>query len=526
MEQPAQPLADRRREEASPLNWSEFCTLCKITDKSGNVITFDPKPEQEQLIRERHNRNVILKARQLGMTTVIQLWFLYQCLFVPNTSAGVIAHSKEDAQAFFDNKIKFAYDNLPEALRREIPCSTDNKGQLKFSNGSSIRVGTSLRSSTLQLLHVSELGKVAATRPDKAREIISGALNAIASDDTVAFVESTAEGPYGAFYEICQMAESVKAEGVPLTPLDYKFFFFPWYTAEEYVLNTPVSIDNEHAEYFRKLEEEEGIKLSQPQQFWYVKKAQEQGALMMQEYPATSEEAFHVEQEGRIFGKQMRKARREGRICTVPHASGVPVETFWDLGRNDLMAIWFMQLIGFEKRFIHYHQDSGYDLSHYLANVLAPLARDRNYIYGEVYLPHDANVVELTRGDGKSRRDIVEDAGYSVTVVDRIDSISTGIEVTRQVMGSCWFDKANCEDGIKALEGYQFAKDEKNDTFRKIPLHNWASNGADAFRQMAQGYRADRGGRQPTVGNEQLARASRRGRSTARTRRTGTSNRV
>src|SRR5829696_9052324 len=93
-----------------------------------------------------------------------------------------------------------------------------------FSNNSSIRVGTSLRSGTLQYLHVSEYGKLCAKYPEKAREVRTGALNTIQSGQVV-FIESTAEGQEGHFFELSEAARAKERRGVPLTPLDFKFLF-------------------------------------------------------------------------------------------------------------------------------------------------------------------------------------------------------------------------------------------------------------------------------------------------------------
>jgi hypothetical protein len=89
-----------------------------IKDKAGRQIPFRMNEDQAKFIAERHGLDVILKARQRGFTTVIQLDMLDDCLFTPNLSAGVIAHSLVDAKAFFKDKIKFAYDNLPREFQR------------------------------------------------------------------------------------------------------------------------------------------------------------------------------------------------------------------------------------------------------------------------------------------------------------------------------------------------------------------------------------------------------------------------
>lgn len=147
-----------------------------ITDKEGVKRIFQFNWAQEELFENMWHCNVILKARQLGVSTFVTLLFLDKVLFNSNTHAGIIAHTREDAEHLF-RKVKFAYDHLPEEIKKLRAAKTDTTRELQFSNGSHIRVGTSLRSSTLQYLHISEMGKIAARYPDKSREIMTGALN-------------------------------------------------------------------------------------------------------------------------------------------------------------------------------------------------------------------------------------------------------------------------------------------------------------------------------------------------------------
>ena len=86
-----------------------------------------------------------------------------------------------------------------------------------FANNSSIRVSTSMRSGTLQLLHISEYGQLCARFPEKAREVRTGALNTIQAGQVV-FIESTAEGKEGHFYDLCEAAQAKQRIGTPLTP--------------------------------------------------------------------------------------------------------------------------------------------------------------------------------------------------------------------------------------------------------------------------------------------------------------------
>jgi hypothetical protein len=81
-------------------------------------------------------------------------------------------------------------------LKAARPMSRDSADELVFANNSSIRVSTSMRSGTLQYLHVSEYGQLCSRYPDKAREIRTGALNTVQAGQVV-FIESTAEGREG-----------------------------------------------------------------------------------------------------------------------------------------------------------------------------------------------------------------------------------------------------------------------------------------------------------------------------------------
>jgi len=201
--------------------------LYNIVDKKGNKLLFRFNWAQEELYRNMWYCNVILKARQLGISTFICLLFLDRCLFNSNIAAGIICHTREDAEHLF-KRIKFAYDSLPEELKTLRPATIDSARELRFNNGSFLRVGTSMRGSTLQYLHISEFGKICAKYPDKAREIVSGSLNTVAPGQFI-FIESTAEGREGHFYEICKKAQALKDSKTPLTKLDFKFFFFPWW---------------------------------------------------------------------------------------------------------------------------------------------------------------------------------------------------------------------------------------------------------------------------------------------------------
>ena len=457
-------------------------TIYKIVDVDGNLIPFRMNVEQYHFYRNMHNLNIILKARQLGMTTLIQLYLLDVALFTPNTACGVIAHNKEDAEKFFDRKIKLAYESIPEDFKRQYVPSADQDraGQLKFSNGSYISVATSLRSSTAQFLHVSEFGKMCAKYPEKAEEVVSGALNAVHAGNWIA-IESTGEGAHGHFYEMTMNAKRSADRDEELTEMDYKFFFFPWWESTQYQLSGHVEPEDDDRDYFKELARDEGIVLTRRQQNWYIKKRKEQRERMWREFPSTDMEAFRGVIEGAPFSRIMSNLRRERRICKVRWARNYPVYTLWDLGRNDKTAIWFFQHIGFELRFIDYYEHNFVGLDHYAKYML----NDLPYTYATHYLPHDAEVVELTRVDAKTREEVLNELGIEPTeVVERIPSEMEAIDMARNVMGNVWFDEDKCSKGIACLENVRFRFDERLQEFQPNLMRTVHKHGADSFMQI------------------------------------------
>jgi hypothetical protein len=342
-------------------------------------VHFVPNEMQLKFLDEMWYLNCILKARQHGFTTLITLWILDECLFYPNQTAGVIAHNLEDGAKIFRTKIKHPYDRLLPGLRDRIPAQNDRAQELVFGNKSSIAVSTSTRSGTCQYLLITEFGKIAAKFPEKANEIVSGAFNTVHPGNYL-FVESSAEGRSGQFYDLCKRSEDAKVAEKPLSKMDFKFHFYSWWENPKYVLSAEdaknVVFTKAHHEYFDKLARQHGIKLTFEQMAFYIKKREMNGGdLIKREYPSTSKEAFEASIIGAYFGEQMAEAREKGRICKVPHVKGVGVDTWWDLGLRDKMAVWFVQVVGREARFINYTEKSDRSLTWFLTVHLPAIKR-------------------------------------------------------------------------------------------------------------------------------------------------------
>lgn len=457
--------------------------LYYIVNKDGKRVLFRMNTSQERLYHALWYRTVVLKARQRGFTTFLDLFALDSALFNENYSAGIIAHTREDAAKIFKTKVKFPYENLPESLRIAVPAHSDRSQEYIFGNGSSITVSTSFRSGTLQFLHVSEMGKIAAKFPEKAREIVTGAFEAVPLNGMIA-VESTAEGRSGHFYDIVDEARRQDDAGKRLSQLDFKFFFEPWWKNSEYKLPTVdgVVINQRMIEYFEELETKHGVKLTPKQKAWYVAKEKTQGDDMKREYPSTPDEAFEASVEGAYFKKQMAKARKDGRITRVPHRDGNPVTTWWDIGR-DGTSIWFTQDVGMMVHVIDFYHNSGEDLPHY-KKMLDDRADELGYVYAPCKWPHDMGDGVWAVGD-KTKADIAREKGLKGEVLKRMSAKSDGIEAARDFFSICVFDEERCDYGISALDAYRKEWDDRLGCWKEKPLHDWASHPADAFQQLA-----------------------------------------
>lgn len=454
--------------------------LYYITNKNGDKVKFNLNEAQMTFFEGMHYRNIILKARQLGFTTFMMIFMLDACLFNDNTKCAVIAHTKPDAQRLFREKIQFAYDNLPQTVRAMMPAKNASAGEYVFANGSSVSVGTSFRGGTLTYLHVSEFGKICAKYPHKAKEIVTGAFEAVAKDCVIT-IESTAEGKAGYFYDYCQEALSRQRKGMEVGQMDWELFFFPWHENPDYSIDEQIVVPDRLLEYRHKLESKYGIRLSNGQIAWYSAKEKSLGSDIKREYPSTPEEAFEQSIEGAYYHRQINDIYASGRLTSVPFEPSLLVHTFWDLGMSDTMSIWFIQQIGREYRVIDYFQDSGEGLAYY-KRMLDEKREKYQYSYGFHVAPHDIAVREL--GTGKSRLETAQSLGIDFITAPKL-SIADGIEAVRTVLPLCWFDESKTEVGFSGLASYRKDWDDKHGVWKSQPVHDESSHPSDAFRTFA-----------------------------------------
>ena len=200
----------------------------------------------------------------------------------------------------------------------------------------------------------------------------------------------------------------------------------------------------------------------------------------MQEYECSFEAAIL----GAFYGTEMRQAQEQGRITAVPYDPALKTFTAWDLGYRDDTAIWWFQVTKGEVHIIDYYAVSGASIEE-----IASAVKARPYHYEKHYLPHDARAKTLA-AQGKS---IIEQLGErlgleNLAIVPDL-SVQDGIQACRMMLPKCWFDEANCREGIEALRQYEREYDEDRKAFRLVPKHNWCSHPADAARIMAIAWR-------------------------------------
>lgn len=202
--------------------------------------------------------------------------------------------------------------------------------------------------------------------------------------------------------------------------------------------------------------------------------------LTEEQYAQEFECSFEAAIVGAYYGRLMNQAENDkpSRITGVPYEPTAVVWTAWDLGIRDATAIWFAQVVGREIRLIDYYEATGADLGHYVREITS-----RNYLYGGHIVPHDAQAKEL--GTGKSRLEVLESLGLKNITVAPMHRVEDGINAVRTIIPRCWFDAKKCSRGIDALKLYRSEYDDKLQSLKPRPVHDWASHAADAFRYLA-----------------------------------------
>lgn len=199
--------------------------LLVVRSRTGKPSKLKANTVQEEFESLRGERNIVLKARQLGMTTWVAARFFLKTITQPGTLTLEVAHTREAAEEIFRIVHRFV-DWLPDALRDgALRTERSNVHQIIFPEiDSEYRVASAAdqnagRGLTVQNLHCSELARW----PGDAAETLSGLRAAMAPDGEFV-LESTPQGMGGCFYE-----EWLKAPETGTVQ-----HFFPWWMEQRY----------------------------------------------------------------------------------------------------------------------------------------------------------------------------------------------------------------------------------------------------------------------------------------------------
>jgi phage terminase large subunit len=201
-------------------------------------------------------------------------------------------------------------------------------------------------------------------------------------------------------------------------------------------------------------------------------------AMSDSQYEQEFECSFEAAIIGSVYGKDITRARSNGRIGRVPWEPSKLVFTAFDIGYGDSTAIWFWQVMGNEPRFIDFYESNGEPITHYLG-----VLKRKEYNYDTLWLPHDAE----TNGKfatGKSIAEIVRENGFKVRIAPNL-SLEEGINQGRLLLARALIDEKLCTAGIEALASYRWDYNERLDELKSIPVHDWASHASDAWRYAA-----------------------------------------
>ena len=215
----------RQQGEVDTVRELMMATQLRVRDKRGNLRPLFLNRTQKEYARHCGQRNIVLKARQLGITSYVAARFFIHTITHPGTLSVQVAHDQQSAEEIFRIVHRFV-ENLPAPLRKgALRTSRANVRQIVFPClDSEYRVETAAdpnagRGLTVQNLHCSE---VARWPRDAAATLAS--LRAAVPPDGEIVLESTPNGAAGCFYD----------EWIRATDTGYTRHFFPWWWEPTY----------------------------------------------------------------------------------------------------------------------------------------------------------------------------------------------------------------------------------------------------------------------------------------------------
>jgi hypothetical protein len=215
-------------------------TLYSIRTRDGSIIKFRPRPQQRQIIdliyRRGCRRIIILKARQRGFSTLLGVVCADRLCFGTGQQISLIDQTLEDARQKLRD-ITLAYESLDPALKKELPITRSNTGELavKFvrheeAKSNTMFAGTHARGGANSFLWVSEWGVIQATDLARSEEILTEPYRA--SETECASETTWRGGRNGHLWSLVKSALETPED--QKGPLDWRVVFFPWQNEPSY----------------------------------------------------------------------------------------------------------------------------------------------------------------------------------------------------------------------------------------------------------------------------------------------------
>jgi len=249
-----------------------------------------------------------------------------------------------------------------------------------------------------------------------------------------------------------------------------------------YFISTPAGMSNIFYDLYQHAQ-------SDPNWLAYTAKASETGIIDQEELDAAKaqmgdakyKQEFECDWianiEGAVYGEIIKSLEEKKQITRIAYDPALEVHTAWDLGVDDSTAIVFYQLLGNQILIIDYYENNREGLPHYVQVV-----KDKDYVYGEHFAPHDIEVTEFSTG--KTRREVAYQLGIRFKILPKIN-LEDGIHSLKMVLPKCWFDGENTKPLVDALRHHHRKYNEKMKMFSNKPVKDWSSHAADAARYMA-----------------------------------------
>lgn len=469
----------------------------KTIKNEESIIKFNMNKSQHRTYASflEHPRLIILKSRQQGISTFWLIFFLDSALVCGYTAEGLMAQGEDEATTLL-KRVKIAWEWFPQSVKNflQLTLAGNNTKEYSFSNGSSIFIRNSFRSTTLHGLHISEFGKICATRPDRAEETKAGSMQTVGAGNPI-IIESTAEGEndFKEMWDEAIIAEQKAIRtGEGYADDDFKPLFLSWLDDPDCVSSRYEEPSAEQIIMFKKWEDQLDVVITTEQRNFWISKKRLMKHKMSQEYPTTPEEAFSKQNEGYYYATAYNEhVIKQGRIRSKLYEPRLPVNVAMDLGVSDTFFMVFWQVFQNEIRVIDEYANEGEGLAHYVG-VLNERAEVLGYHYNTIIGPHDLNVRNLGE-QARTRFEILQDLGLNNLEILPRTPLEDGIESVRELIPNMYVDE-QCEKFDMCMRKYSKSWDAINKVWKdKKPIHNKFSHGADATRYMAQAHLDDVG---------------------------------